>query len=286
MIMKTTLKFLLSASILFALVFTSCKKDDLAEAVIPESTVEPMASASQNATDGENGTDGSNGEDGTDGSNGTDGSDGENGADGSDGDDGADGQDGADGEDGSNGEDGADGADGEQGAPGPAGPIGDTGATGPAGDDGSNGANGADGNANVNAYTYSIAGRFPAKQIILGYPSLTKQQLESHVILVYLRSTVNGIENYYQVPGTNFSKKHTLTKFDRNDKTIVDFLDVNMDRVTVANGVYNWAKVIIIAPTSVVSGKSGRNKVLEELKSYGVDLNDYTSVMDYYGLKH
>lgn len=181
--MKTSMKFLMC--LIIALAFaanTSCKKDSLEDAVLPQTVEGEQGVSGTNGQNGEDGEQGEQGESGTSGTDGQDGAQGENGADGQDGANGADGQDGAQGETGTNGQDGVAGLDGAQG---------ETGTTG------TNGTNGEDGNANVIASEWfepkesDFSVNNPAYK---GLPIATGIGLnvqDNAVILVYYDTDVN-----------------------------------------------------------------------------------------------
>lgn len=130
--MKTIRSFMSYIMVFALVVFASCKKDNLQDAVVPQDVV------AENSTNGSGGTNGTNGTDGTDGVDGATGATGQRGEQGPAGTDGADGQDGADG---------ATGSQGEQG------PIGPAGATGSDGEDGHDGEDGA---VNMHASNWKI----------------------------------------------------------------------------------------------------------------------------------
>lgn len=184
MIMKITknvLKYFLMALAITS--FTaSCQKDNLEDAVLPQ-TVQ-----GEQSTSGTSGTSGAQGEQGEQGPKGDKGDQGEPGVAGPEGPQGPEGPAGQDGE-----AIGVPGPKGDTGEPGPAGPKGDTGDTGPAGAngiDGANGADGQDGNANVIASDWfepkesSFSVNNPAYK---GLPLATsiKGKIKDGVILVY-----------------------------------------------------------------------------------------------------
>lgn len=265
--MRTTLNFLGITSMLFALVFTSCKKDDLAELVIPEATTESSVVAGENGNDGSNGTDGSNGSDGTDGSSGTDGSNGSDGTDGEDGGDGTDGTNGTDGEDGTDGTNGTDGEDGADGTDGTNGTNGEPGA------DGENGEDGEDGNANVIASEwidsdYGLA-LVTSTSFDITDDRFTQDILDSAVILAYgelSTGTVLGI------PYVSTNKSYYFSFAIGR----IRFLGRSVDRVTPERFTGPRRVRYVIIPSNV----AGKSSNLDFSKM------SYEEVINHFGLAY
>ncbi len=171
---KTAIKIFICFTTAIALMaITSCQKDNLEDAVLPQTA---------QGEQGNSGTDGQNGQNGQDGVAGAQGENGEPGAQGEPGANGTDGQDGADGAPGPAGEQGEPGTDGQDGAQGPVGLRGEQGEQGPAGEDS---------NANVIASTW-IPSPYPDRSIIsASHPHfderLTSEVINNSVILTYAR---------------------------------------------------------------------------------------------------
>lgn len=188
--MRTTLKificFIISVNISL---LTSCQKDNLDEALTPQSV------QNGNSATGIKGQDGQDGSQGVAGENGTDGADGATGPAGPKGETGAQGEPGAQGEQGPKGETGPQGEQGIQGETGPEGPRGPQGEPGANGRDGTNGEDGEDGNANVIAsdwfgpsgQTTIVNGYTTYAEFTRSIPELSSDVYNSGTLLVYAR---------------------------------------------------------------------------------------------------
>ncbi len=190
--MKTTMKLVKCFLVTLAITaFTaSCQKDNLEDAVIPQTA---------QGEQGTSGTSGQNGAQGIQGEKGPKGDQGEMGVAGPEGPAGQDGEAiGVPGPKGNTGAAGASGPAGSAGEAGPAGPKGDTGDTGPAGangTDGTNGAEGEDGNANVIAsdwfgpdrQTFVVNGYTRYAEFNRKITNLDSEIYENGTLLVYAK---------------------------------------------------------------------------------------------------
>ena len=196
---------------------------------------------------------------------------------------------------GSQGEQGPAGQDGEalgipgpQGEQGPAGIDGVDGVDGTNGTDGSDGTDGADGNANVNTYVFDLSSKSGAS-IPNNLPELTQDVIDNDLIIGYLQNGVSG--TYYPVPASVWPNgtggfydvatdiavgKYWVHFYQVGTQTLMSVLGVELGKL----------KIVIAESTSTNTGKTGKESIREELKTAGVDMNDYYAVMDYFGLAY
>lgn len=190
--------------------------------------------------------------------------------------DGADGADGATGPAGPKGETGDTGATGPQGETGPAGPQGETGDTGPQGPqgepgtngrDGTNGEDGEDGNAEV-LYSDWIPANFTGSSTSLQYmridfPSGMESAIRiknTHIILVYFTGYGDG--NVYQLPVLNFRGAQFTFGYGSGSSASGDIRitaqalsgDLRDVQIDPARG--NRFRYVIIPPNIRITGKS------------------------------
>jgi hypothetical protein len=168
---------------------------------------------------------------------------------------------------------------------------GEIGPMGPAGQDG---LNGTDGNANVRLLTFDYSG-VSANDYIQEIPELTQEVLDNDLILGYI--TTKGA--MYQIPQNNIGINVT----DSGDRVIQTMTtDVRVKMAPQSYHLYfyrsgtsysqllpkrSFIKLkIIIAKSSSITGKTNKETIRTELKSAGVDINDYYAVMDYFGLEY
>ena len=259
--MKTTLKFLSTGLIVLAMTMASCSSDDI------EGLQGAIGPQGEQGIQGPEGPQGPAGEDGEAlGVPGPPGEEGETGATGPQGDTGPAGPAGADGADGTNGTDGADGADGTD------------------GNDGTNGADGEDGNANVRTFIYDMSSK-NGPTIIQNVPALTQDVLDNDLILGYLK-TVD--REFNPIPAPRFlaaGLKDVTVDFEIG-KYQFFFYEVGSTSLTsISAGTLDELKVIVAESTST-SGKSGKQGILDDMKSKGISLDDYHAVMDYFKLSY
>ncbi len=310
--MKTTMKILKCFIMALAITaFTaSCQKDNLEDAVLPQTAQGEQGTTGtngQNGTDGQNGAQGEQGLKGDKGEQGDPGQTGEDGADGEQGPQGEQGPAGPKGDDGQNTEDGAAGAQGpkgDAGDTGPIGPKGDTGDTGPKGDlgdagsngtdgrNGEDGQNGEDGNANVRSITYNLSS-VSSSNFSFEIPEITGDVLRNDVILSYLQ--FSGVF-LYPIPskvivglgGTRSFRADVDIAFWIGSGSLI-FREIggttSIRDSDINAGDLSQLRIVIIESTSSESRKTAKQNVRQELKAAGVDINNYDAVASYYGLR-
>ena len=105
-------------------------------------------------------------------------------------------------------------------------------------------------NVNGEVYIFDIKHKFPTTQLVLNFPSLTREQMESSEVRAYLISTTNGKERLYGVPGFGANGDHAMNKLDKNTETVIDFVGLDGNRsFPVPFGYYQKAKIIIVDRT-------------------------------------
>ena len=166
---------------------------------------------------------------------------------------------------------------------------GDDGATGPAGADGTNGtdgADGADGNANVQTYIFDSP-NWTSNVMELNLSAITQEVWDDDLILGYLKLT--GANPYWYE-----TSEHYLGGYFR------DYISVGVFKIKAHNldgssditpPDIEKVKIIIIESTntSTITGNgarpvSSKQRIYNELENAGVDINDYYSVCEYYGI--
>ena len=294
MIMKTSMKYFICVLMALALAATtSCKKDSLEDALLPQTVEGEQGTSGTNGQNGDNGQDGAQGEQGASGDNGQDGVDGaqgESGTNGTEGEVGAQGQQGIHGEQGDQGLTGADGANGRDGAQGSAGIQGEQGTQG---EQGLAGENGQDGNANVRSFRYSLRSVASSHHNI-EIPELTTDVMENDVILTYLQFS-RPLLLTYQLPATinvGLGGSRTIssdvavalwagrcTLFFREPGSVASLRDSDIQA-----GDLKTFRVVIIKSTNSVTGKNAKQNIKQELKAAGVDIDNYDDVARHYGI--
>lgn len=177
------------------------------------------------------------------------------------------------------------GEDGAQGIPGTNGTNGTNGADGANGSDGVDGTDGLDGNANVirfdfdlsefddNIYTADLSSAIPSEEI------------SNFAFLTYVQ---DGPGVYYIIPGQLAGSKYAkVTYSGLNAEVYVTFYSNEDDQlVSLGKGEYvNLTIVAIEAVNTPASKISKEESIKAELKTAGVDVNDYQAVADYFGLE-
>lgn len=148
---------------------------------------------------------------------------------------------------------------------------------------GATGDAGENGNANVSYVDVSLSDFDNSSELVytLG-PDLLP--ISDHTYLVYLK---NFDDLWFQVPGGIFESNivYTRSYFNEVEGTLViNFYFTNSDElVDIAQG--NLVTLRIIAIALDTNSKSDQTTVLSELKTAGVDVNDYHAVADYFGLE-
>ena len=197
--------------------------------------------------------------------------------------------------DGEDGMDGIDGVNGIDGAQGPAGPQGPAGADGTDGADGADGADGMDGNAEV-IFSDWIPADFQGssdsvKFMNIDFPPELPSAFSiknTHVILVYFTGFGDG--NVYLLPVLNFRGAQFTAGFGSGSAAVEDILI----RAQALSGVLNEFQIdpsrgnrfryVIIPPNvAATSSSTSRSKTMDLFKEQGVDIENYTEVMDYFG---
>lgn len=271
--MRTSLKIFTYSIVTLALItLTSCQKDNLDEALIPQ-TVQNGNTAS-----------------------GIKGNDGQNGAQGAAGEDGKDGVDGATGPTGPQGETGATGPQGETGPAGPKGDAGDTGPqgeTGPAGPQGEPGTNGEDGNANVQSITYDLTA-VTSSYYGFDIPEVTADVLRNDAILTYLQFS-EPLLFTYPLPskvmigfgGDRYLNSDVSIVFSVGRGNI-SFREIgstfNIPNSAIRAGDLKRLRILIIESTGSIARKGTQLSVQQELEAAGIDINNYDEVARYYQL--
>jgi len=280
------MKFFMFFSMTIAMVtFTSsCQKDNLEEAVLPQTAQGGQVTS---GTNGQNGAQGEQGDSGADGQNGSDGQNGQDGADGAQGEQGATG---AQGEPGTNGTDGTDGKDGEDGAQGEQGVQGIQGENGIDGTDGTNGINGEDGNANVMSFSYDLRAVTDTYHNV-EIPEITSDVFDNDVILTYLkfRNLLYPIPSHVSIGfGGGRSFRADVDVSMRIGSCLISFREPGENyilRTPPRAGDLNSLRIVIIKSSSSETRKAGKQNVRQELKAAGVDIDNYDEVARYYGIK-
>ncbi|MEX0273890.1 MAG: hypothetical protein AB3N16_05900 [Flavobacteriaceae bacterium] len=193
-------------------------------------------------------------------------------------------------EDGEDGAVGPQGPQGEQGIQGPAGADGADGTNGTNGADGADGADGANGNANVSTYLFDLSDRAGAS-FSNTIPDMTSDVIENDLIIGYLKRSGGSV--YSPIPSGAFvvatGNLADVSVDLQTQQFWFFFYNVGTSSLkSVPTGSLDRLKVVIAESTSTSgkSGKSGREQILANMKSAGVDINDYYAVMDYFGLDY
>lgn len=168
------------------------------------------------------------------------------------------------------------------------GPQGEQGPAGPQGPTGANGADGADGNANVTTYTFDMSSK-SGNSIPINISALTQDVVDNDLIIGYLRNSQSN--TYYAIPASvwpNGTGGYYDVAVDiAVGKFWVHFYQVGTQTFNPISSVeLGDLKVVVAESNSTIAGKSKRQSLREELKTNGVDINDYRAVMDYFGLEY
>ena len=182
---------------------------------------------------------------------------------------------------------------------------GEVGPIGPDGINGTNGTNGEDGNANVRSFVFNDVGFSGGESIFLDMTGvLTKEVIQNDVILVYLRVGNESIASrgrIFMLPGKVIGSFPDDIPSQYIDFWLDDKENGSPERIQVrTRSIENttllpdertpvdWIKVVIIESTltETLSGNSVNSsaKVLAELKTAGINVNDFSSVCEYYGV--
>ncbi len=185
------------------------------------------------------------------------------------------------------------------------GEIGPVGPAGTDGIDGQDGTNGQDGNANVQTYVYNNPawGATGSGMQIDMSSVLTNEIIQNDVILGYVKST--DVSYVTLIPGDVWTgsvhRNYTMfvngspTSYDNVLEYSITIVSLELDGTYTPNAnlkTMDWFKVVIIESTNTTTtdGNSknidSKQKIYDELKASGININDYYQVMDYYGLKY
>ena len=154
---------------------------------------------------------------------------------------------------------------------------GEDGAPGPAGQDG------VDGNANVKTFIFTNPTWDSFSRIELSVPDITSDVVDNDVILGYWYDDFDWTSTNAQYWGGILRDWASVGTFT------IEALEIDGTVDSTPPQVYK-AKVVIIESTSTTTtsgnGKNASPKqaIYDELKSAGVNVNDYYQVCDYYGI--
>jgi len=159
------------------------------------------------------------------------------------------------------------------------------------GNDGTNGVNGQDGedgNANVNTYVFDLSME-SGNSIPVSMTALTQDVVDNDLIIGYLRNSQNS--TYYAIPASVWPNG-TGGFYDISVDIVagtywIHFYQVGTQTFNPISDVeLGDLKVVIAESTNTTTGKSEKQDIRSELKTAGVDINDYYAVMDYFGLDY
>jgi len=155
------------------------------------------------------------------------------------------------------------------------------GPAGPAGTNGTDGTDGQDGNANVQTFTFDATAE-SGSQINLDIAEFTQSVIDNDVILWYLK--VGTLS--YPIPGSGPNANYVVRTYAQVGTTRLNFHNWDGTGYSIDAGDIDMVKIIIIESTNTTAKSSGKQNVFNELKTAGVDVNNYNEVMDYYGLDY
>jgi hypothetical protein len=159
------------------------------------------------------------------------------------------------------------------------------GATGPAG---ANGTNGQDGNANVKTFVFDLSSESGAS-IPIDVPELTQDVIDNDLVIGYLQNGVsatyfpipagvwpNGTGGFYDIAVDIAVGKYWVHFYEVGTQTLMSVVGVELGKL----------KIVVAESSNTTTAKTNRESLRSQLKSAGVDVNDYKAVMDYYGLEY
>jgi hypothetical protein len=189
----------------------------------------------------------------------------------------------------------------KEGPQGDIGPVGSSGINGTDGTDGDDGEDGQDGNANVMVSDWfeptesSFSVNNPRTKALPIATNVSSNIMEDGVILVYYDNDTN----IYLLPRHTYAPDGTTLKsvdsnINRASRAI--YVTIRRSDSDLNTNEYLWdpsgpayGKGVrfryVIIPSNA-SGKSNKENSLKSLKEAGVDINEYHSVMDYFGSDH
>lgn len=175
---------------------------------------------------------------------------------------------------------------------------GDDGADGVDGVDGAQGPAGQDGNANVQTYVYNNPSWGVASGMNINMSGiLTDDVIQNDAVLAYVNHMTDFGNETYLIPGLVWNGDYReyaviLEDSSSSNPESLDIVSLETDgSFTPHANLWDarWVKIIIIESTNTTT--TGRNipikqQVLNELKSAGIDVNNYEAVCNYYGIAH
>ena len=149
------------------------------------------------------------------------------------------------------------------------------------GKDGTNGEQGIpgqDGNANVESYIFENVALSMGNENIFLLPAITQDIVDNGVVLGYITNSINVA--WFPLPYIDGGE--TLSIFYITPGSLAISSSTDSAELTF--------KFVLIDGTpgdgSKTSGKSSKEAIYNELKTAGVDLNDYDAVVNYYNSKN
>ena len=163
------------------------------------------------------------------------------------------------------------------------------GVDGIAGQNGTNGANGTDGNANVIAsgwtdinFSASWDGNDEASFVIAD-ENITEEVVDTYALLGFTRFSSSSSTSASAMPFISLGQQYEIHNAMRVGNYVVNAF-VNDEIARPVPPTNHQVRYVLIAPSST-TGKSSTPS-LEQMKSDGVNVNNYKEVMDYFGLEH
>ncbi len=159
------------------------------------------------------------------------------------------------------------------------------GVTGPAG---VNGENGEDGNANIKTYVFDLSAE-SGSSIPSDLAELTQEVVDNDLVIGYLQNGISA--TYYPIPASVWPNGtggfYDIAVDIAVGKYWINFYEVGTQTLMAVTGPELGKLKIIVAESSITTtGKTSKGSLLSQLKSAGVDSNDYYAVMDYFGLDY
>ena len=169
-----------------------------------------------------------------------------------------------------------------QGEQGVQGSHGEDGSEGAVGQDGEDGEDGEDGNANVITSAW-IPSEFPEEEsftyFLVDDARFTNELVSEAAILAYGMDTTGAVA---PLPVSSNNQSYSYVVYPQFLQ--IGFFARSVDGTNEIFDILSAFRYVIIPST--ISGKSNNPNILTQLKSAGVDTNDYYAVMDYFGLEY
>ncbi len=179
------------------------------------------------------------------------------------------------------------GDDGEQGPKGDQGIQGEQGAQGVQGEQGEQGVPGEDGNANVQAFKIDMTEWVGGTFFPFDMP-IAAQERANYGYLFYLEYVAGASTAVHAVPGgSGFASFMAYVDYINDDTSpsgYISFKDFDGVDFDVPAGSY-INLIIIAAEINPAGAKNGQENPMDQLKSAGIDTNDYHAVAKYFGLE-